>query len=141
MQRHPTPPLTPFAATLPFQGRVTERAAHPRVLSAHSYRVLGPASSQIGIAIGTLRAGIRGGVAAWLGFTLPSAVALVLFAELVGGADVTHEGWLHGLKVVAVAVVAQAGTEYTPQCINMPNLASPNHAGTGLASSDCQLGA
>src|SRR5437868_8061604 len=68
----------------------------------------GPASSQIGIAIGTLRAGIRGGVAAWLGFTLPSAVALVLFAELVGGADVTHEGWLHGLKLVAAAVVAQA---------------------------------
>ena len=44
----------------------------------------GPASSQLGIAIGMLRAGLRGGVAAWLGFTMPSALALVLFAELVG---------------------------------------------------------
>src|SRR5207253_8148534 len=61
-----------------------------------------------GIAIGTLRAGLPGGIAAWLGFTLPSAVALVLFAELVGGLDVATAGWLHGLKLVAAAVVAQA---------------------------------
>jgi chromate transporter len=69
----------------------------------------GPASSKIGIAIGIIRAGIPGGVLAWLGFTLPSALALVTFAygvSTLGGA--TGVGWLHGLKVVAVAVVALA---------------------------------
>ncbi len=68
----------------------------------------GPASSQLGIAIGMLRAGLLGGVAAWLGFTLPSALALVAFAYGVRAAGVGDAGWLHGLKVVAVAVVAQA---------------------------------
>ena len=68
----------------------------------------GPASSQLGIAIGIRRAGLLGGVAAWLGFTLPSAVALVAFAHGVGAAAAAGAGWLHGLKVVAVAVVAQA---------------------------------
>jgi chromate transporter len=69
----------------------------------------GPASSQVGMAIGIARAGLPGALAAWLGFTLPSALALVLFAfgvSAVGGA--LDAGWLHGLKVVAVAVVAQA---------------------------------
>lgn len=69
----------------------------------------GPASSQVGIAVGLLRAGYRGALAAWTGFTLPSAIALVLFAygvDAIGGRLGT--GWLHGLKVVAVAVVAQA---------------------------------
>jgi chromate transporter len=68
----------------------------------------GPASSQVGIAVGIFRAGLLGGLASWLGFTLPSALALVVFAyglQTFGGADA---GWLHGLKVVAVAVVAQA---------------------------------
>lgn len=69
----------------------------------------GPASSQLGIAIGTLRAGLRGGLAAWLGFTLPSAVALVAFGlGLRQLGDVGDAGWLHGLKVAAVAVVAFA---------------------------------
>jgi chromate transporter len=69
----------------------------------------GPASSQVGIAIGQLRAGFLGALAAWIGFTMPSAIALVLFAygvDALGSALGT--GWLHGLKVVAVAVVAQA---------------------------------
>jgi chromate transporter len=69
----------------------------------------GPASSQVGIAIGLSRAGYAGALAAWTGFTLPSAIALVLFAyglEALGGAG--GSGWLHGLKVAAVAVVAQA---------------------------------
>ncbi len=69
----------------------------------------GPASSKIGIAIGLSRAGYPGALASWLGFTLPSAVALTLFAygaETLGNRLGT--GWLHGLKVVAVAVVAQA---------------------------------
>ena len=68
----------------------------------------GPASSQVGIAIGILRAGLLGGLAAWLGFTLPSAIALVLFASVVQGIGPESLGWLHGLKVVAVAVVALA---------------------------------
>jgi chromate transporter len=68
----------------------------------------GPASSQVSIAIGTMRAGLLGGVAAWAGFTLPSALAMVAFAYGVQALGVADAGWLHGLKVVAVAVVAQA---------------------------------
>jgi chromate transporter len=69
----------------------------------------GPASSQVGFAIGLMRAGYRGGLGAWTGFTLPSAIALVLFAygaSALGGT--TGIGLLHGLKLVAVAIVAQA---------------------------------
>lgn len=86
-------------------------------LNEHSYADLvalcqflpGPASSQVGMAIGLSRAGLLGSIVAWIGFTIPSAVILVLF-----GLGVTHlnlssyEGWLHGLKIVAVSVVAQA---------------------------------
>lgn len=68
----------------------------------------GPASSQLGIAIGTIRAGIGGGIAAWLGFTAPSAIALTCFAFLLLRYDFGNAIWIHGLKVVAVAVVAQA---------------------------------
>jgi chromate transporter len=69
----------------------------------------GPASSQVGLAIGLSRAGYAGAFAAWTGFTLPSAIAMVLFAYGIGAiGDVSGAGWLHGLKVVAVAVVAQA---------------------------------
>lgn len=93
-----------------------EYVARRKWLDAQTYADLvalcqflpGPASSQVGIAVGIFRAGLLGGLAAWLGFTLPSALALVAFAyglQTMGGADA---GWLHGLKVVAVAVVAQA---------------------------------
>ena len=68
----------------------------------------GPASSQLGIAIGATRAGALGGVVSWIGFTLPSAIALVLFGLLSSSADLSTAGWLHGLKLAAVAVVAQA---------------------------------
>ena len=68
----------------------------------------GPASSQLGMAIGMRRAGIFGALAAWLGFTLPSAVALVLFAYGVEELGGEAAEWLHGLKVVAVAVVILA---------------------------------
>src|SRR5262249_8013269 len=69
----------------------------------------GPASSQVGIAVGILRAGIPGAFCAWLGFTTPSALALILFAYGVAHfGDLGHAAWLHGLKIVAVAVVAQA---------------------------------
>ena len=68
----------------------------------------GPASSELGIAIGVTRAGVWGGLAAWAGFTLPSAVALTLFGLLVRRGGVLSAGPLHGLQIVAVAVVAQA---------------------------------
>jgi chromate transporter len=69
----------------------------------------GPASSQVGIALGLFRGGLAGAVAAWLGFTLPSAAALVAFGLLLAQWGSAGSGaWLHGLKVVAVAVVAQA---------------------------------
>lgn len=69
----------------------------------------GPVSSQVGFSIGLMRAGYLGGLAAWAGFTLPSAIALVLFAHAAGGlGGRIGVGLLHGLKLVAVAVVAQA---------------------------------
>ncbi|NMX90508.1 MULTISPECIES: chromate efflux transporter [unclassified Pseudomonas] len=69
----------------------------------------GPASSQVGIALGLARAGYGGAVAAWVGFTLPSALLLILFAlGLTQHGSALPAGALHGLKVVAVAVVAQA---------------------------------
>ena len=69
----------------------------------------GPASSKVGIGIGLAKAGLPGALAAWVGFTAPSAVALLLFAYGVNffSGDL-GAGWLQGLKVVAVAVVAQA---------------------------------
>ncbi len=69
----------------------------------------GPASSQVGIALGLGRAGWWGALAAWAGFTLPSALALILFAYGISRyRTLADAGWVHGLKVVAVAVVAQA---------------------------------
>ena len=88
-----------------------------RWLDEHAYADLvglcqflpGPASSQVGFSLGLMRAGYLGGIAAWTGFTLPSAIALVLFAH---GASALQgslgTGLLHGLKLVAVAIVAQA---------------------------------
>lgn len=69
----------------------------------------GPASSQVVFALGMLRAGIFGALAASLCFTLPSALLMIGFAQgvaLVG--DLSRAGWLHGLRLAAVAVVAQA---------------------------------
>lgn len=69
----------------------------------------GPASSQVGIAVGLARAGWAGSLAAWLGFTLPSALALIAFGYgIERSAALAQSGAVHGLKVVAVAVVAQA---------------------------------
>ncbi|MCD8548757.1 MAG: chromate efflux transporter [Aeromonadaceae bacterium] len=69
----------------------------------------GPASSQVGMALGLQRAGYAGALAAWVGFTLPSALALMLLAfGLTQGTDWLPAGTIQGLKVVAVAVVAQA---------------------------------
>jgi chromate transporter len=69
----------------------------------------GPASSQTGFSIGLIRAGYSGALAAWAGFTLPSAILMVLFAYGAGTLSGTMgTGLLHGLKLVAVAIVAQA---------------------------------
>ena len=88
-----------------------------RWLDEHAYADLvalcqflpGPASSQVGFSIGLLRAGYLGAAAAWTGFTLPSAILLVLFAYGAGFLQgPLGAGLLHGLKLVAVAIVAQA---------------------------------
>lgn len=68
----------------------------------------GPASSQVGIGIGVMRAGLLGGIVSFIGFTLPSVIALIIFALILQGLDVADAGWIHGLKIVAVAVVAHA---------------------------------
>ena len=69
----------------------------------------GPASSQVGLALGFSRAGYPGALAAWAGFTLPSAIALILFAIGLSSVDNSFStGALQGLKIIAVAVVAQA---------------------------------
>ena len=90
------------------RGWVDDRAYGDLV--ALSQFLPGPSSSQVGIALGAARAGIKGGLAAWLGFTLPSALIMILFAlgvvRMTGGA--MDAGWLDGLKIVAVAVVARA---------------------------------
>jgi chromate transporter len=76
---------------------------------AISQALPGPASSQTGIAVGLLRAGYLGGLMAWLGFTLPSAIALTAFGfgvRQIG--NVQDQDWLHGLMLAAVAIVALA---------------------------------
>jgi chromate transporter len=109
--------LTSFGGPIAHLGYFhAEYVARRRWLNEQTYADLvalcqflpGPASSQVGIAIGMMRAGLLGGIAAWLGFTVPSALALVAFAYGLQTLGITEAGWLHGLKVVAVAVVAQA---------------------------------
>lgn len=68
----------------------------------------GPASSQVGIGIGLSRGGLLGAVVAWAGFTLPSVLVLVFFASLLQQFHIEEAGWIHGLKLVAVAIVAHA---------------------------------
>ena len=110
--------LTSFGGPVAHLGYFrTEFVERRRWLSERAYADLvalcqflpGPASSQVGMALGLLRAGYPGALAAWAGFTLPSAIALVLFALGVAQAgDALPADALHGLKVVAVAVVVQA---------------------------------
>lgn len=95
----------------------TEFVARRQWLDEQSYADLvalcqflpGPASSQVGMALGLGRAGWLGALGAWVGFTLPSALALILFAfGVTQWSGLAQSGVVHGLKVVAVAVVAQA---------------------------------
>jgi chromate transporter len=78
----------------------------------------GPASSQVGIGVGIIRGGIFGGILAFLGFTLPSVIVLILFALAVHQFSIGDASFIHGLKIVAVAVVAHAimgmGSKLTP---------------------------
>jgi chromate transporter len=68
----------------------------------------GPASSQVGIGIGWMRGGLGGAIAAWVGFTLPSALVMGLFAYLYSLIPTESAGWLHGLECAAIAIVAHA---------------------------------
>ncbi len=110
--------LTSFGGPIAHLGYFRDEFVERRKwLDEHAYAELvalcqflpGPASSQVGIALGLSRGGMVGALVAWLGFTLPSASILVLFGMgFVALSDTIGTGWLHGLKVVAVAVVAQA---------------------------------
>ncbi|MCZ8541918.1 chromate efflux transporter [Psychrobacillus psychrodurans] len=68
----------------------------------------GPASSQVGISIGLIRGGLLGGIISWIGFTMPSVILLMLFAAFISSSGSFDSGWIQGLKIVAVAVVAHA---------------------------------
>src|SRR2546428_1447089 len=128
--------VTSFGGPLAHLGYFREEFVHRRRwLDDKSYADLvalcqflpGPASSQVGIAVGLLRGGYAGALAAWIGFTLPSAVAMVLFGYGVGAlGDAAGSGWLHGLKVAAVAVVAQA-------VLGMARTLAPDRARATLA--------
>lgn len=75
----------------------------------------GPASSQVGVAIGVMRGGLLGGLVAFIGFTLPSMVALIVCALTLQQLTAESLQWLHGLKLVAVAVVAHALVGMAPK--------------------------
>jgi len=77
-------------------------------LVALSNLLPGPSSSQVGIAVGIHRAGKLGGLAAWAGFTLPSAAALTALALWARNVDLADAGWVHGLELAAATVVATA---------------------------------
>lgn len=110
--------LTSFGGPVAHLGYFREEFVTKRKwLNEHSYADVvslcqflpGPASSQVGMVLGYSQRGYLGVIAAWLGFTMPSAIALIIFAYGVSG----NSQWIspeviHGLKVVAVAVVAQA---------------------------------
>jgi chromate transporter len=77
-------------------------------LVALSQFLPGPSSSQVGIGIGVMRGGVIGGIVSFLGFTLPSVIALILFVSFMDTFGIEDAGWIKGLKIVAVAVVAHA---------------------------------
>ncbi len=128
--------LTSFGGPVAHLGYFrTEFVERRRWLDDRSYSDLvalcqflpGPASSQVGIALGLGRAGWLGALAAWVGFTLPSAVALILFAFGVAEwSGLASSSVVHGLKVVAVAVVAQA-------VLGMAKSLCPDRLRAGLA--------
>ena len=97
-----------FRAEFVIRRKWLDEAAYADIVALCQF-LPGPASSQVGMSIGILRAGLTGSLAAWLGFTMPSAIAMILFGYGVTRfGDLSHAAWLHGLKIVAVAVVAHA---------------------------------
>ena len=128
--------LTSFGGPVAHLGYFREEFVHRRRwLDDKSYADLvalcqflpGPASSQVGLAVGLLPRGSAGAFAAWIGFPLPSAVAMVAFGYGIGAlGDAAGSGWSHGLKVAAVAVVAQA-------VLGMARTLAPDRARATLA--------
>ncbi|RLL44874.1 chromate efflux transporter [Oceanobacillus piezotolerans] len=109
--------LTSFGGPVAHLGYFHEEYIHRRKwMDEKSYADLvalcqflpGPASSQVGIGIGVIRGGIIGGIISFIGFTLPSVIALILFAYLLYTFNMEDAGWINGLKIVAVVVVAHA---------------------------------
>lgn len=109
--------LTSFGGPAAHLGYFREEYVKRRKwLDEHTYADLvalcqflpGPASSQVGMGIGIIKAGIIGGLVSFIGFTLPSVLALTIFAFYLNGTNMNDAGWLHGLKIVAVVIVLQA---------------------------------
>src|SRR5690606_13948991 len=110
--------LTSFGGPIAHLGYFRDEFVTKRKwISEHAYADLvalcqflpGPASSQVGMGIGLSRGGVWGAILAWIGFTIPSAIVLIVFGLGMAHVEVgEHQHWLHALKVVAVAVVAQA---------------------------------
>ena len=103
----PTAHLAIFHGEFVTRRRWLDEAAYADLVALCQF-LPGPASSQTGLAIGYLRAGYAGAAMAWLGFTAPSAIIMVLFASGFAFGGNGEAAWLHALKLVAVAVVAQA---------------------------------
>ena len=122
--------LTSFGGPVAHLGFFREEfVARRKWMSDHQYADLvalcqflpGPASSQVGLALGMSQRGYRGAMAAWLGFTMPSAIFLVAAAYGFAQADSLSSGLLSGLKIAAVAVVAQAVWSMAPNlCPDRP---------------------
>nr|WP_206023729.1 chromate efflux transporter [Saccharibacillus alkalitolerans] len=127
--------LTSFGGPVAHLGYFREEYVRRRAwLDERSYAELvalcqflpGPASSQVGMGIGMMRGGIGGALLAWLGFTLPSIVLMIAFAFFLQAFDVGNSGWVHGLKIAAVAIVAQA-------VLGMGRTLAPDRVRAGLA--------
>ena len=146
--------LTSFGGPVAHLGYFREAfVARRRWLSEQAYADIvalcqflpGPASSQVGMVVGLSRAGYLGALAAWIGFTLPSAVALIVFAlGLSRYGSLIPAGALHGLKVAAVAVVAQAvwgmARSLCPDAPRITLMALAAVAVSLVPSPACQLG-
>jgi chromate transporter len=124
--------LTSFGGPIAHIGYFREEYVHRKKwLDEKSYADMvalcqflpGPASSQIGIGIGLMRGGLPGAIIAWLGFTMPSALALAIFGYLYQGYGTSGSGWIHGLQLAAVVIIAQAvwgmGKSLTPDRTRM----------------------
>ncbi|MDE3011191.1 MAG: chromate efflux transporter [Pseudomonadota bacterium] len=119
-----------------------------RWLDAHAFADLvalcqvlpGPASSQVGLAIGLMRGGAAGAMAAWLGFTLPSAILMLALSQSLGwlGSTAQAAGVVHGLKLAAAAVVAQA--LWSMARTHCPDRARASLAALAAAVVACQPG-